>query len=255
MSFDQQHIFSESTRGCLTQAEIDSYVEQNMAAANLREVEMHLLDCMVCSDAIDGAMDLRELEARQTQSSSSPLKWIFRIAAVGLVLIGVVFAMKLYSAETQYETAFADAFVPYANDITATTRAVGSTNDDVDSTVVAAMAAYDQENYQEALESLKHAMAEGSDEDLLPLYAAISEIQLGHYEAALTYLDFVRVNDPDRYEEVLWYTGLVYVKLNQPTEAKEYLQQLVNESQFYSPRAQQVFEQAFGEKLSPQAIR
>lgn len=255
MTFDPKHILNQSERSCLNQDELSAYADRSLSVAEVRDIEMHILDCPVCSDAVDGAMDLQALEARKVSTSSKGLKWAVRIAALGLLVIGVVFAMNIYSAETAYESAFADAFVPYANDITAVTRMAGSNDDEVDSTVKKAMAAYDKENYQEALQALEQAIAEGSDEDLLPLYAAISEIQLGHYESALTYLDFVRVNDADRYEDVMWYTGLVHLKLNQQLEAKQALQPLVNESQYYSPRAQHLFEQAFGETLTPEKIQ
>ncbi len=64
MSEELKNMMQEHT--CLTRNEMQDYLADRLAGSRLRRVELHLADCELCSDAIDGLKLLTEAETNES---------------------------------------------------------------------------------------------------------------------------------------------------------------------------------------------
>ena len=64
MSDEFKNMMQEQT--CLTRNEMQDYLADRLAGSRLRRVELHLADCELCSDAIDGLKLLTEAETNES---------------------------------------------------------------------------------------------------------------------------------------------------------------------------------------------
>lgn len=64
MSDEFKNMMQEQT--CLTRNEMQDYLADRLAGSRLRQVELHLADCELCSDAIDGLKLLTEAETNES---------------------------------------------------------------------------------------------------------------------------------------------------------------------------------------------
>ena len=116
MTPEIKHIFNHSS--CLTAHEIEQYVSGTLNEKEIRRVELHLADCPMCSDEIDGYTLLKdknslpiiiselhkqadkkisETKIIPIQSSRKKInKRIFSIAASFILLLGAGFIINFY---------------------------------------------------------------------------------------------------------------------------------------------------------------
>lgn len=110
------NIFNHSS--CLTSREIEQYVSGTLSKKDVRKVELHLADCSMCNDELDGYILLKDkkslpkiisdinnkIDEKIFGSNLIPLnssrkkinKRIFSIAASLILLIGVGFIINFY---------------------------------------------------------------------------------------------------------------------------------------------------------------
>ncbi len=111
------NIFDKSA--CLTYREIENYISGDMTKDEIRRVELHIADCPMCSDEVEGYVMLKnkknlpniisdindKIEAKLDSFKTLPLhsstdkvslKRIFSIAASVVLLIGAGFIIRFY---------------------------------------------------------------------------------------------------------------------------------------------------------------
>ncbi|NOZ34066.1 MAG: hypothetical protein GXO80_02070 [Chlorobi bacterium] len=117
MSTEINHIFNQSS--CLTSREVEQYVSGTLNAEELRRVELHIADCPMCSDEIDGYTLLKDkktlpniidslnekIDKSATASKTIPLhssskksltKRFISIAASLILLLGAGYIINFY---------------------------------------------------------------------------------------------------------------------------------------------------------------
>ena len=113
---DKRHIFSESQ--CLSLAMLQKYQQKELSADQVQQVERHLVDCELCTEALDGiavVKDQQEFEAALTDLKETikakagvhrrkiiplGLRMVAAAAAVILLLAGSVFVFKYLLKDT-----------------------------------------------------------------------------------------------------------------------------------------------------------
>lgn len=120
---------------CLTEEQLLNYVQQKMSSVEMNSAERHLLDCDLCSDAVEGMQLMKDsskatallVDVRKNlnekilkkKSSRKILFMDYRVlmaAASVLLLLGLSWMMMKYAANTEKkkaETAFKENFEPY----------------------------------------------------------------------------------------------------------------------------------------------
>jgi hypothetical protein len=64
------NIFKASA--CLTEAELKAYISQKLEGEELHRVECHLLDCELCSDAVEGLSTSTDVDRELQQNTYQP---------------------------------------------------------------------------------------------------------------------------------------------------------------------------------------
>lgn len=113
MSKKLEHIIYNSSE-CIPEQTMFSYIDKKLSPKEEHEVEKHLIDCELCSDALEGLssttnrtrittikkeVDYRlshSFQKKETKIVSFNIKTVFAIAASVLLLIGSIFLFNLF---------------------------------------------------------------------------------------------------------------------------------------------------------------
>lgn len=157
-------------------------------------------------------------------------KW--SIAATILVLLGLGAMLYLNSINSS-EKLYAQYFEPYKNVVQPIVR-----GDAEKTTKVLAFMAYDDGDYAKAIGYLDKLLEE-KPEAILALYKANAQLQINQTEAAITILASDIKKTDSIYAEAQWYLALGYLRIEDKTAAKNYLNALLeSNSSFKNKEAQ-----------------
>lgn len=229
---------------CLTLEQLAAYAEDRVAADERFVIEKHLVDCELCSDALEGFTLLEEKSAvrdriksmnemiRETVSSTVTHKYNWKLYYSLAASIVIAFAAVLYFRHhtPSYDSLFTEYFKPYPNAVPLLR------GEESGGTLESAMAEYESANYGEALTILKTIATRESKNDTAYFYAGISSLCLNDPQAAVSFLQSV----PDRggfAEQKAWYLGLAYLKQNDVDTAKYYFDRLSSKEGRFSQRS------------------
>jgi tetratricopeptide (TPR) repeat protein len=212
---------------CLTLEQLTAYAEERVSAEERFVIEKHLVDCELCSDALDGFALLQEKGGIQdrikllnedigrTASTYRARKRNRRIYYSLAAAIVVAFTAVLYfrAPAPSYAPLFAEYFKPYPNMIPIV-RGEGSSG-----ALESAMAEYENANYGEALTILKTLIAGEPQNDTASFYAGVSSLCLNDSRSAIVFLQNVSEHS-GLTDQTTWYLGLAYLKQNDMDAAK-----------------------------------
>ncbi|MEM8909900.1 MAG: zf-HC2 domain-containing protein [Bacteroidota bacterium] len=241
-----------SSTPCLSPEEIQRYLNQTLSEQERRRVEHHLLDCPLCSDALEGfakhhpaeepllpaSLTLEALQNQGTLQASitastapSPRATrrrlpINRIAAAILLLL-LPLAAYLYWQENEgeqlyqafYESAEKDGFLAQRANLVV---------DYNDPTMKKGMEYFNLQAYRESLGYFEDILTKDKENNAALFFAGMSSIELAQYDQAINYLTISRMNHIEFYETATWYLILVHLKLNHREKAQQLLDDLIN---------------------------
>lgn len=250
-----------NNRACLQPQEITAYLEQSLTAEQRFAIENHLLDCPLCDAAVEGYAqanpDLAQQHLQQIQAALPSLKqpqtivpasetklrrlprwrnWAAAAAAVALLIT----AGMIYSNQGPASAAdlFAQAYAPYESPF-AGTRSGG----DEGKPFADGMSAYQDGNYELALQHFNTVLAASPTASIAHLHAGMSNLQLEKTSAAIKHLSTVRLNAPVLYGSASWYLALAYLKAGEVNDCKEILHQILPAEKEQYPKAQELLKQ------------
>lgn len=247
-------IFKTSTH--LSRQQLSSYLQGKLTKEEQFSVENHLLDCPLCSAAVEGfgaqanidqaikASEELNYKGRTIERKSTlrPLRAIASIAAVAVLSLGLgwlVFNLN----ESNPDELFASYYDVYANDVTVTLR--GEEGEITNVALQTAMSAYDQQDYQKSALLLEEMIAANPEDVIATYYAGLSYLELGQLKKAAdylakaaNYLEMTRLNNSVYYTSATWYLALTNIKQGKINEAKQILKDLRNSNDsFYVKKA------------------
>ena len=246
------------SRACLSKEEIKRYLAHSLPTKQVMDIENHLLDCPLCSDAIDAYKDstelldeipevfvpqsskLIEIGNHRSDSSSFGSNFFFRIAA-GLVIFCVFgFLVYQYFYASNSQELFAEAFhaLPPTE---SNTRSMGE--EDKSNEISAnkmAMVLYGNEKYEQAAKLFEERLIEFPKDNESYLYAGLCYLQLNNNDKAIQYFKLARINSEQFYQPASWYLSLAYLKSRDDDNAKKMLQELMDNSDDYGTKAKEL---------------
>lgn len=244
---------------CLSPSTIQDYLKKELEEQRRYEVENHLLDCPLCSDAVEGLANhynfdediqlsslQKELKAlskdTQTKIKSTvkserikklpqrrrriPLSWV----AAAILLLLIPLAGHFYWQENDGERIYQAFYESADYDAPLAQRA----NNVIDFTLPNMKKGMDYFNLKEYRESLgyyQEVLKENSENEAAIFFAGLASIELGKYEDAISYLSLSRVNHVAFYEASTWYLILIHLKQDNRTKAEELLDDLLNSTE------------------------
>ncbi len=157
-------------------------------------------------------------------------KWSIAATVLALMGLGTMLYMNMSNSS---EKLYAQYFEPYKNVVQPIVR-----GDVEKSTKVRAFMAYDDGDYEKAIGYLDELLEE-KPEAILALYKANAQLQMNQTEAAIDILASQIKASDSIYAEAQWYLALGYLKMDNKTAAKSYLNALLeSNSNFKNKDAQ-----------------
>lgn len=245
------------SRACLSKEEIKTYLANTLPAKQVSDIENHLLDCSLCSDAIDTYKNSPELldempELFLPQSSNltvignhrsdSPAfgsNFFFRIAAGFVIFCVFGFLVYQYFYASNKQELFAEAFhaLPPTE---SNTRSMGEGEQKEADANTKAMVLYGKEEYEQATKLFEARLKEFPKDNESYLYAGLCYLQLKNNDKAIQYFKLARINSEQYYQPASWYLALAYLKSGDDNNAKKMLKELVDNSDEYGTKAKEL---------------
>jgi hypothetical protein len=213
----QNKIFKKSN--CLNKDEIEKYKLNELSGEELHKVESHLIDCPLCSDAIDGALmldndslkdDLLYISKNERSNSSFFRKNYFIYSSAAAILLLAITALLNISSNSNSQKLFNRYFEVYP-DVTTHTRSNGN-NDNFAN----AMLLYNSGKFEATIKKLDKIKKNES----VSFYKGVSFLALNNTTKALEVLKpLTKDKENIFYYEANWYVALALLKLERIDES------------------------------------
>lgn len=213
-------IFQE--QDCLSEGAIQEYVNSRLSNTDRHRVENHMLDCPLCSEAVEGYNLLKE---DQRASGTRVINWrMFSMAAVALVLLAA--AVWIYSSPSGEEGLFAQYYENYRSDLDIQLRDSGQTSQESNTGLARGLKAYQEKDFSTAIAEMEGFLKENPDHAVARFYLGTAQMADARWTDAEQNLGLVRNTGMEYWEEASWYLALIYVKTSRTESAKETLEAL-----------------------------
>ena len=222
MSKDAPKIYNnifEST-DCLSYKQLLAYAENTLSSVEKHTIEKHLIDCPLCSDAIDGLLQRNNIKETEEiidnlnnnisknlinkNSASTWKRYIYNIAAALLIGVGYLYFNHLSLSDSHI--IFNNYFEAHPNTIPIL-RGDTITND-----LQLAMIEYEKNNNETALYYLQKELTKNIDHPEANFYTGIIYLCLANPTKAISFLNHLQELDTEKFiNETYWYLGLAHL--------------------------------------------
>lgn len=182
------------------------------------------------------------LQAKEKNRNDKPAKQHIRqlarrVLQIAAVLFVTLLATLLWNRKTTTNDYLTDYFSPALN--TALPSLRGNTNPNIDTPFQQALMAYNQRDYQKAIEYFQHTNAD-SLQETATFYQANAHLALANSQAAIPLLQkLTNTNNNFQYQS-RWYLALAYLDKGNIQSAKTLLQALSMEPGSYQAEADRI---------------
>lgn len=234
---------------CLTRQQVLNYLEDRLTPKEQHEIEKHLLECPLCSDAVEGAEThpddykalLEETDHLIGDSYSQKKTILFNraplFAAAAVVLIGLFGVLK-YTQKPLNQVIYQKYFEPYPNTIPLI-RSYQKT-----SPLLQGLQFYSLNDYHNALPLLLKASESDNDSLTGSFYAGLSAQALDRFEEAMPLLRKVSNNPASPYTQpAKWYLGLIRLRQENLDEAVQIFSELSQEKGIYQSDSKRILKE------------
>lgn len=255
MAENIHHIIFQPS-ACINREELRAYLEGKTSPGLRAKVENHLLDCPLCSDAVDGYAEStagslpffadfsgtqesrQEKEFGKIRTLLPASIWSGIAAAAAVLLIGA-FAYFNWFTSAGNDSLYNQYYTAYQNDIPLNLRSTEESSV-LRPSLVKALESYAAGNFEQSRPLFETALKEEPNNDVARFFAGIACMETAEWEKAAEYLTFVRQNGGNYSEKATWYLALSNLKLNRPEAAKSLLQDLRTNSGFKTEETEQL---------------
>ena len=228
-------------RGHLTYNEIQMYLSDKLNTKQRFGVENHLLDCPLCSGAVEGfenskstgedTQALKKLTKEitlKTQRKSISM-WPLKVAASLMLLLAVFYTLKPKSITEKYAANLQEEF------------AYGDRMGGNKSLFQTALKSCEQEDYDSCIDYLNRCLKETPDNTGLKFYLGLAEFGNKNFENAILNLNTVDKNS-SYYDDACWYLILAHIENGEKSKARNLLERYTIENPigFYFEEAEKL---------------
>jgi len=223
----RQQIFRPTA--CLSHEELRQYLSGHMSREGQRRVENHLLDCPLCSDAVEGCEesgnhltdDLEDFEAFSKKLSLpshtakvrqlQPMGYLRQAVAIAAVLVvGAVAYFSFSNRSLDGPALYAKHYVPYQNDVPVAMRHADTPS--VNANFAQAIIAYSDGNFTQASALFEQALVQQPSHEATLFYAGLSNLETSDLAKARNYLGQVASGKGIYAKKAGWYLILCDLK-------------------------------------------
>ncbi|GAA0891700.1 hypothetical protein GCM10009122_13790 [Fulvivirga kasyanovii] len=225
-------IINRYLEGEMSSAEKESFLEQVKSNAALKD-ELELAQDIQKGIELHGSRRLKYLlQAEEKKYQNKPAKsWGWKVAASFFILVGLGYVIFNFANRGSSDI-YSQYYLPYPNIVSPVNRSDEGVRSD-------ALADYEQENYQKAIEKLAKQLQSDPQNDVLNFYIGQSLLATGDADQAIPY--FKNIGPASRfYDPAAWYYGLSLLKTRQMDEAKAQFEQIAGSGSSYADEAAEI---------------
>ncbi len=228
-------------RGHLTYKEIQMYLSDKLNTKQRFGVENHLLDCPLCSGAVEGFANskntgedtqaLKKLtkEITLTTQKESISIWPLKVAASLMLLLAIFYTSRPESVTQKYAANLQEEF------------AYGDRMGRNESQFQKALKLCENEDYNSCINYLNSCLEETPGNTGLKFYLGLAEFGKKNFENAILNFNTIDKNS-SYYDDACWYLILAHIENGEKTKAISLLKQytIKNPTGFYTEDAEEL---------------
>ncbi len=238
---------------CLSGEELQRYLD---GASNLQErhrVEHHMLDCPLCSDAVEGFETAGQAQVHQIEDFSSfkkklplteganirqltPARFALRAAAAVALLIVAAWGFNNLTGGASSDELYRQGYSTYPVDIPYERRGDG----DLNFYFAAALADYDSGRFAQSIPKFLEALKEEPDNHACHFFAGVALLETARWNEAIEHFSSAEKIGGGYSEKVKWYLAMANLKAGKTAEAKTLLQNIVAAGKFKAEDARKL---------------
>ncbi|RMD72586.1 MAG: hypothetical protein D6818_06185 [Bacteroidetes bacterium] len=254
---DIRDIFRD--RPCLSPDELSAYCRGELSKQLQHEIEAHLIDCALCSAAVEGWMEqgqpepekiaadrdkvwekIRQLRQRPAGARVRRLSPLWRnVAAVFAVLVAGWLIYQATQTHPSPNKLFSEYYEPYQIDFPLHYRNDNGAGPDLPEPLQQGFEALDRQQYEESIPFLEEWLKRDPDNDVVQFFLAQALMAQGKLDEALPLFEKVHQRSESAYREAAtWYLALIHLKNNRTAQAVSLLDSLRQSNGYYSRQAE-----------------
>jgi tetratricopeptide (TPR) repeat protein len=229
-------------QGDLNDREVKAFehaLQHDQHLASEYQLRKDIEDALMDEDILDLKDQMQDI---MKEKQTSPLIWFKRKAVMGALVGALVlslgslgyFAARNNQAPTT-DQVFEKYYEPYS--VTITDRSASA---ELNSLLTTAMQKYKDQEYTQALQLFQQVL-EQRDDVAANLYSGISYMEIEKYKKASESFDKVIQDNDNLYvNQARWYMSMCYIRLGNINNARNLLQALSEQSDYYREKATEV---------------
>lgn len=237
---------------CLNFETINAYLAGELSDTESNELEMHLSECLLCNDAIEGYSLLPVLSAKagstytvhtakkllkgldkkvesklfEPQQKIFHLHKFYRAIAASLIFALIAGSALFFWINRNNSDSYDQFFSSYQNVHYFTFRGETQALTAEELLIMESFNQYDAGNFIASAGTFETVLKAAPENTVVRFYLGMSYMELDVFEQALNQFEIVRVNDPNLYIESSFYAALCYVRLDEKQNAINILQEI-----------------------------
>ncbi|MBI5917665.1 MAG: hypothetical protein HY842_20025 [Bacteroidetes bacterium] len=233
---------------CLGHEEVRHYLGGGMSKEGLRRVENHLLDCPLCSDAVDGFEsagaqrnfafeDFSSFQKKMPGQPSATIRTLtpggfFRQAAAiaAILVVGLVAYFSL-SGSPSGDKLYSQYYAAYENDIPIHTRQAGLDRP-IAPVFQQALSAYADKQFEASIPLFEETLKLQPDNEPARFFAGMASLETAQFEKAAGYFEPVAHDSGVYSAKAAWYLILIDLKTGEKESARAKLDEFIQSGRF-----------------------
>ena len=250
------HIYQPSP--CLGKDEVRAYQEGKLAGGNLRRVENHLLDCPLCSDAVEGlklylpspGLDLKHFSVFKKNLEASrggvirkidPYRVMKRAVSIAALFAVGLFAYLSFFQSPDGEKLYQQFYTAYENDIPLNLRSTDSAQL-LSPVFEKALNSYSLGQFAASIPQFEETL-EGDPGNITARYfAGLACLENNQPEKAAGYFENVAGTSGTYAQKASWYLVLARLKMGEMDKARALLDEYVKRGGFKAREATELLD-------------
>ncbi|MEM9823478.1 MAG: hypothetical protein AAF985_20510 [Bacteroidota bacterium] len=244
-----ENIFAKTQ--CLSAQDIQRYLNAELSKSDQHRIERHLLDCPLCSAAVEGLANEHDFEEHlefqqiqeaiisKTRQSNTKVqakieklptrnyRVLFNRIAAAILFCILTTAAYLNWQENEGERLFYAYHQGIANDALIAQRAAQIV-DYQDPEMKKGIEYFNLKSYRESMDYFQVILEKNAENPAALFFTGLAALELGKYAKAAEHLALSRINHKEYYEQATWYLILAELKQNNQATVMDLLEDLSN---------------------------
>ena len=227
---------------CLTIEQIEGYLKEKSSEEERYQIENHLIDCELCTDALEGYANhfnveeaILPLEEFKLTLDKSPIQKEaevktlpvrrFRFSQIAATLLMLVVSTAVFMYWQANENDYSQYHYLAGDELIGFLR-TGTLSSSENPNILKGVTYFDLKDYDKSLHFFEEELSENPEDPLATFLAGKAALKSGDLDKAENYMTLCRFNHQQFYEESTWHLIILNLQTGKEKVAKELLSDL-----------------------------